>query len=228
MFATTQTHTSGSPRHRQSTHLPVGSKRTALSSPVARGGCVTSHAAASSPGAAPTVSTPVHFTKVFKMGGDGTSTGAKAGHARSKSFDGMTCGVMYNTSSDTIGVKKRDGDVEKNTTQNTATHLDSPLRSRRALPSLSVGAANDNTLKGRPGIVYIDGTKMPQDGWYQRVSSPGQLRQWTPGDVICFPVQSHTARNKREKYASWRENSGEKKNPNPKGILQHTPTPSPK
>ena len=50
-------------------------------------------------------------------------------------------------------------------------HLDSPLLTRRALPSmsLSVGAADDATLQGRAGIVYINGTNKPQDGWYQRV-----------------------------------------------------------
>lgn len=183
MFATTQTQSTGSPRHRCTKHLSVGSKRTALSSPVARAGFATSCAAAT-PGAAPTISTPVHFTKVFKMGCAGGSTVAKVAHARSKSLDGMTtCGVL---SSDSINVGKCCGGDEKNNAT-----LDSPLRSRRALPSLSVGAANDNTLKGRQGIVYIDGTKMPQDGWYQRCFGCGM---WTAQSVVLGQFEVYRCR----------------------------------
>jgi hypothetical protein len=76
---------------------------------------------------------------------------------------------------------------------------ESPLRSRRALPtigSLSVGAANDDMLHGRAGIVYINGTKMPQDGWYQRVSEEFFTLQKicglfeTPGDFHSTSVFS--------------------------------------
>lgn len=166
MFATTsavqtQTAAAASPRHLQL--IPVGSKRRqgalVSSSPVARG-CIaaTTSNDATGFGATPSISTPIHFTKCFKTGADAPSTGVKYTHARSKSLD--ECGV---SSSD---MHKHTKHVFAN-----AVGLDSPLRSRRALPSLSVGAANDETLVGRPGIVYINGTKMPQDGWYQRVSA---------------------------------------------------------
>lgn len=198
MFATTsaaqtQSAAPASPRH---LHLiPVGSKRRqgalVSSSPVARG-CfaATTSNAATSFGAAPSISTPIHFTKCFKTGADAPSTGVKYAHARSKSLD--ECGV---SSSDKNKNKKH---VFAN-----AGGLDSPLRSRRALPSLSVGAANDETLKGRPGIVYINGTKMPQDGWYQRVSAGrGIYRErgkWCFIYLFCFNTRERTP-----KTDSWR------------------------
>ena len=117
---------------------------------------------ASSPGArgsmcsAATAITPVYFPKCARTGGQ---------HARSKSM-GAEITVDYSHDKDVSSTKNGGGGAA-------SVSPESPLRSRRALPtigSLSVGAANDDMLHGRAGIVYINGTKMPQDGWYQRVS----------------------------------------------------------
>lgn len=158
----------------------LGAKRSrgvttlTASSPVARG-CAAATASCGSLGAAATVSTPVHFPKCAKTQTDVTSTGVKYHHSRSKSMDMFHTGnTKLNTRN--AGVQCPCGDSRANC-EGGRSSPESPLRSRRALPmlgSLSVGAANDDMLQGRPGIVYIDGTKMPRDGWYQRVRA---LRQ---------------------------------------------------
>lgn len=58
----------------------------------------------------------------------------------------------------------------------------SPLRSRRQLPSVCLSVDMDYELEGRDGIVYIDGTKMPRDGWYQRCFGCGL---WT-AESVCL------------------------------------------
>ena len=94
----------------------------------------------------------------------------------------VTTSASFNIPSD--GVEGKHGVIGKKQQQQ-QTSPSSPLRSRRALPSLSVGAANDDTLKGRQGIVYIQNTKMPQDGWYQRVSETARApHARTRGDTL--------------------------------------------
>jgi len=128
---------------------------------------------ASSPGArgsvcsAATAITPVYFPKCARTGGQ---------HARSKSM-GAEITVDYSHDKDVSSTKNGGGGA-------TSVSPESPLRSRRALPtigSLSVGAANDDMLHGRAGIVYINGTKMPQDGWYQRCFGCGM---WTAQSAV--------------------------------------------
>jgi hypothetical protein len=73
------------------------------------------------------------------------------------------------------------------TTAAAAADVLSPKRAAHArcasgpLSARGLGSAEDALLRGRDGIAYIDGTKMPRDGWYQRCFGCGS---WTAQSVV--------------------------------------------
>ena len=149
----------GSPRHDGGKRRHPGASGVAYRS-TGCGPVSASSTVAGSHGMSASLSTPVHFPKCARADGRGVSH--QPGDDRFSECGGNSGARVGRPTHADAGERSRGPE--------------SPLRSRRALPSmsLSVGAANEDILQGRPGIVYIDGTKMPQDGWYQRVRARGR------------------------------------------------------
>lgn len=151
----------GSPRHDGGKRRHPGASGVAYRS-TGCGPVSASSTVAGSHGMSASLSTPVHFPKCARADASTSTRGRGVSHQPGDDRNsGARVGCLRPTHAD-AGERSRGPE--------------SPLRSRRALPSmsLSVGAANEDILQGRPGIVYIDGTKMPQDGWYQRVRARGR------------------------------------------------------